>query len=91
MTMKPFPLSIVQDEPYTVDEGSLGYCCRFVTLLLSMPSLRSDENDLDMEVDFDFCEGTPSKGARPKLIIYVNHALWQIFMLKKDLNPESLR
>jgi len=37
--VKPLPLSIVKDEPYTVDEGYLSYCCRFLTLMLSMPPL----------------------------------------------------
>jgi len=29
-----------------------------------------------MEVDFDFCEGGPSDGALPKIIIYMDHAFW---------------
>jgi len=51
------PLSIVKDEPHTVDGGYLGYCCRFMTLLLSMPPLGGVEHDFDMEIDIDFCEG----------------------------------
>ena len=31
------PPSIIQDKPYTVDEGFLSDCYRFTTLLMSMP------------------------------------------------------
>jgi len=47
--------------------------------------------EFDVHIDFDFSEGRPSKGALPKFVLYMDQALWQFFMLKKDFNLESLR
>ena len=46
---------------------------------------------MNVELDFDFYEGGLSDGARPKIAVYMDHTLWKFFMLKKDLNLESLR
>ena len=42
------PLSIVENKPYTVDEGYLSACCRFVTLLMSMPPMSGGVPELDV-------------------------------------------
>ena len=75
MKAKTLPHSIIKDELYAVDRGYLSYCCRFVTLILSMPPLNGVKNEFDMEVEFDFCEGGPSNGARPIIIVFINPAL----------------
>jgi len=59
--------------------------------MLFVPPLSGVEHDMDMEIEFDFCEGGPSDGAHPKISVYMDLAAWQFFMLKKDLHPESLR
>jgi len=38
-----------------------------------------------------FVRGRSSNGARPKIIVYMDHALWKFFMLKNELNRKSLR
>jgi len=46
---------------------------------------------MNVEREFDFYKGGPSDGAHPKIVVYIDHTLWKFFMLKKDLNLESLR
>jgi len=53
------PPVTVKDEPYVVHEGYVSHCCRFMTLMLFMPPLSGVERDMNMEIEFDFCEGTP--------------------------------
>jgi len=62
-----------------------------VALMLFMPSLSGVERDMDMEIEFDFCEYGPSDGARLKVIIYLDLVALQLFMLKKAIRHESLR
>ena len=72
--MDSFPLNLVKANPCAVDEGYLSARCKFTILMLSMLLMSGVKHDLDMEVNFDFCEGGPSKGARPKIIIYMDCA-----------------
>ena len=44
-----------------------------------------------MELEFLFCEGCPSDGARHKMIVYIDHAIWKFFMLSNDLHPLYLK
>ena len=89
MKVEPLPISIVKDEPDAVNENYLSYCCRFVTLMLFMPPMSGIESD--MEVEFDFCASGRSDGVHPKIVMYMDRVVWKFFMLKKDLNPKSLR
>ena len=91
MKVKPLPLSIIKDEPDAVNEDYLSYCCIFVTLMLFMPPMSGIERKLDMEVEFDFWEGGPSDRARPNIVVQMDRIIWKFFILKKNLNPESLR
>jgi len=83
--------NIIKDEPCAVYEGYLTDCCGFLTQILSMPPLNGVENELDMDVEFDFCESRPSDGDRPTITVFMNPAVWKFFMVKKDLKPKSLR
>jgi len=89
VTMDFFPSSIVEDEPYAIDETYLSFCYRFTILLMSMPSMSGGEHELDVDVEIDF-EGGPSDGAHHRIIMLMDPELWKFFILKKDLNPESL-
>jgi len=75
MKVKPFSPSIINYKPYSIDKGYLSDCCRFVTLILFMPPLNRVEKKFNMNVEFDFCEGGPSDGARPIIVVFMNHAL----------------
>jgi len=55
-----------------------------------MPSMSRGAHELHVEVGIEF-QGGPSDGAHPRLIVFVDPELWNYFMPKKDLNPESLR
>jgi len=84
------PLSIAENKPYAVDEGCLRNLCRFVTLMMYMPPMDSIGCDVDVEFDVVFESGS-SDGAHPRIGVFMDPSLWKYFMLKKDLNPESLR
>jgi len=84
------PPSIIKDDPHAVDEGYLSNLCRFVSLMMSMPPMDGIGCDVDMEFDVVF-GGGPSDGAHPRISVFIDPALWKYFMLKKDLNPKSLR
>ena len=68
LNVEPLPLSIVKDKSYSFGEDYLSYCCRFTTLLLSMPPLSGIKRDMDVDLDFDFYKGGSSNGACPKSI-----------------------
>jgi len=53
-------------------------------------SIECGEHELDMDVEIQF-EGGPFDGAHLRLIVYMDNGIWEFFMLKKDLNLESLR
>jgi len=89
ITVDSLTLSIVEDEPYVIDGGYLSDWCRFTIILTCMPP-RSGGDELDMDVEIKF-EARPSDGAHPRMIVYMDNALWRFFMLMKDPNPESLR
>ena len=73
--VEPLPPNNIKDEPYAIDEGYLSVCCRFMTLILSMPPLNGVENDFDMDVEFDFYQGELSNGAHPIIIVFMDPAL----------------
>ena len=50
VTVDSLPPSIVEDEPYAIDEGYLSNCYGFMTLLMSMPPMRGGEHELDEDV-----------------------------------------
>ena len=86
LTVDSLPPNIVENEPYIVNEGYLNNLCRFVTLMMSMTAM--DGIGCDVDVVF---EGGPSDGAHPRIVVFMDLSLWKYYMLKKDLNPESLR
>ena len=57
---------------------------------MSMPPMDDIEYDVDVDID-DLFEGEPSDGAHPRIIVFMDPTLWRHFMLKNDLNPETLR
>ena len=59
--------------------------------MLSIPPLSGVGHGIDMDIEFDFCKDGSSNVAGPTIIVYMDHALWKFLMMKKDLNPESLR
>ena len=86
VTVDSLPPSIVEHEPYAVDEGCLSNLCKFMTLVMSMPPM--DGIGCHVDVEFDVvCEGGPSDGAHPRIVVFMDPALWKFYMLKKDLNP----
>ena len=62
--MDLMPPSIVEDEPYAVDEGYLNNYCRLVTLMMFMPPVSGVECDMNVDIEIEF-EGRPSDGAHP--------------------------
>ena len=62
-----------------------------MTSLLSMPRLSGVRHDIGVDLDFGFFEGGLFDGARLKIIIYVDHALFEVFHAKERPQPESLR
>ena len=48
------PPTIVETEPYAVDEGYLNECCRFMILWMSIPPMGGGLEEVDMEMKFDF-------------------------------------
>jgi len=88
--VKSMSPSIVKGEPYTIDKGYLSDLCRFVTLMMFMPPMSGVKCDMDVKIDIAF-EGGLSDGAHPRIILLMDPVLWKYFMLKKDLNPESLK
>jgi len=48
------------------------------------------ECDMDMEIEIAF-EGGLYHGAHTGIILFMDPTIWKYFILKKDLNPESLR
>jgi len=83
-----FPPSIIEDNPYTIDEGYMSGCCRFVTLLMFMPPMSGGVPDLDVDVELKF---GPFDGDGPRMTVLLDPSLWRTLMFKKDINPEILR
>ena len=77
--------SIIEDEPYAVDEGYLSDCCRFITLLMSMPPISGGVYELDVNFELKF---GPSNGASPRMVVFLDLKLWKTFILKRDLKLE---
>jgi len=84
------PHSVVKGKPCTVDEGYLSDLCRFMILMMFMLPMSGVECNMDVEIEIEF-EGGPSDGADLRIILLMDPTLWKYFMLRKDLNPESLR
>ena len=62
-----------------------------MTLIVSMTPLNEVENEFDMKVEFDFCEGWSSHSTHSIIIVFMDLALGKIFMLEKVLDHESWR
>jgi len=88
ITVDSLPSSIVEDEPYAVDEAYLSACCRFVTLWMSMPPISRGVPKLDVDVGLEF--GPLDRGGL-RIIVILGPSLWMTLMSKKDLNPETPR
>ena len=61
-----------------------------MTLMMFMPPMSGVDSDMDVDFEIAF-ESGPFDGAHPGIIVFIYPALWKYFMLKKDLNPKSLR
>ena len=48
------PPSIVENEPYAVDEGYVSNCCRFITVLMFVPPMSGGVPELDLDIDLEF-------------------------------------
>jgi len=55
-----------------------------------MPPMSGVESDMYVDVEIAF-ESGPSDGLRPRINLLMDPELWRHVMLKKDLNPETLR
>jgi len=66
--VESMPPSIVKDEPYAVNERYSSDCCRFVTLIKSMPTVSRVECDIDVDIEIEF-EGGPFDGTHPRIVI----------------------
>jgi len=82
------PLSIIEDKHYTIDEGYVSDCCRFITLMMSMPLMSGGARELDVDVELDF---GPFDGNGPKMTMLLDPSLQMTLISKKDFNPEILR
>jgi len=51
------PPTIVETEPYAVDEGYLNECCRFMTLWMSIPPMSGGLEEVDLEMELDLVMG----------------------------------
>jgi len=58
--------------------------------MMFMPPMSGVECDMDVKIEIVF-EGGPFDGAHPRIIVFIDPTSWKYFMLKKDLDPESLR
>jgi len=88
--VESMPSSIIKDEPYAVDEGYLSELCRFMTLMISMPPISVIGSDMDVDFGIAF-KSRLSDGTHRRIIVLMDPVLWKYFILKKDLNQESLR
>jgi len=88
VTMDSLPPSIIEDKPYAVDESYVSDCCRFITLLMSVPPMSGDVPEIDVAFRLEF---RPFDGNVPRMTVLLDPSLWSTLMLKKDLNPEILR
>jgi len=53
-----------------------------------MPPMRGGAHELDGDVEFGF---GPFDSDGPRMTVLLDPSLWRTLMLKKDLNPETLR
>jgi len=88
VTVDSLPPSVIGDMPYAVDEGYVSDCCRFITLMMSMPPTSGGVPNLNVDFELEF---GPFNGDGPRMIMLLDPSLWRTLMLKKDLNPEILR
>ena len=58
--------------------------------MMFMPPMSGVECDMDVKIAIAF-EGGLCDGAHPRIILFMYPTLWKYFMLKKDVNPKSLR
>jgi len=86
VTVDSLPPTIVENEPYAIDQGCLSILCRFMTLMMSIPPVDGIGCDVDVEFDVVF-EGRSSDGAHHRIVVFMDPALWKYYMQKKDLNP----
>jgi len=72
VTVDSLPPSIIQDNPYVIDEGCVSECCRFITLLISMPPMsgRAPEIDVDFRLEFG-----PFDGNEPRMTVLLDPSL----------------
>jgi len=82
------PASIIEDNPYAVDEGYASGCCRFITLMMSMLLMSGGVHELDVDVELDF---GLFDGNGPRMIVLLDPSFRKTLISKKDLNPEILR
>ena len=69
-----FPPSIVETEPYAVDEGYLSACYTFTLLWMSMPLVSGGVQEIDVNFEFQF---GPYDGDRPKISVLLDPSLWR--------------
>jgi len=88
VTADSLPPSIIEDEPYAVNEGYLSDYCRFITLWMSMPPMSGGVPELHVDFGLEF---GPFDGDVLRMIVLLDPSLWRTLMSKKDLNPKTLR
>ena len=79
------PPGIIEDIPYAVNEGYVSDCCRFITLLMSMPLMTEGVPKIDVDFRLEF---GPFDGNGSKMTMLLDPSLRRT-LISKDLNPKS--
>ena len=69
VTVDSSPPSIVENEPYAIDEGYVSDCCRFVTLWMSVPPMSGGVHELDLKFRIEF---GLSSGGGPRMTVLLD-------------------
>ena len=71
----PTPLNILEVATYASNEFSMSDYCRFVQLILSLPSMEGTNLDFDLGIEYN--DSSLSDGARYEFVLYAWYALAQ--------------
>jgi len=72
VTVNSLPPSLIEDNPYVVDEDYVSYCYRFITFMMSMPLMSEGVHELDLDFELEF---RPFDGGGPRMIVFQDSSL----------------
>jgi len=72
VTIDSLSPSIIKDKPYAVDKDYLSDCCRFITLMMSMPPTSGEVHELDLDFELEF---GPFDRGEPGMIVFQDPSL----------------